>query len=272
MTRSELDLTLDWAAAEGWNPGRDDADAFWATDPGGFHVAEVDGEVASTISVVRYGPRFAFLGLYIAAPAHRGQGHGLALWEHALGGLPAASVVGLDGVVDQQANYRRSGFTLAHRNARWGGAMPPLPDPPPQVRALGSADLPLLTAYDVFAAPRTDFLQSWTAGASTRRTVGWVEDHGLRGTVTIRACREGWKIGPLVADTVAVAEGLLAAAGAGLAGQPVFLDVPEPNAAARDLAARLGWAPAFETARMYRGADPGLPLDRVFGITTLELG
>ena len=30
--------------------------------------------------------------------------------------------------------------------------------------------------------------------------------------------------------------------------------------------------PVFETARMYRGGQPQLPLDRVFGVTSFELG
>ncbi len=33
MTRSEVDLALDWAAAEGWNPGVHDAESFYAADP-----------------------------------------------------------------------------------------------------------------------------------------------------------------------------------------------------------------------------------------------
>ena len=52
----------------------------------------------------------------------------------------------------------------------------------------------------------------------------------------------------------------------------MFLDIPEPNPAARALAVRHGLAPVFETARMYRGPDPQLPLPRIFGVTTLELG
>ena len=31
-------------------------------------------------------------------------------------------------------------------------------------------------------------------------------------------------------------------------------------------------APVFETARMYRGSVPALPLNRIFGVTTFELG
>ena len=52
----------------------------------------------------------------------------------------------------------------------------------------------------------------------------------------------------------------------------MFLDVPEPNFAGVALARKAGLEPVFETARMYCGGDPGLPLERVFGITSFELG
>jgi hypothetical protein len=42
--------------------------------------------------------------------------------------------------------------------------------------------------------------------------------------------------------------------------------------AARALFERYGLKPVFETARMYRGPVPVLPLDRIYGITTFELG
>ncbi len=44
MTREEVGIAVDWAAAEGWNPGRFDAEAFYATDPKGFLIAEKAGE------------------------------------------------------------------------------------------------------------------------------------------------------------------------------------------------------------------------------------
>ncbi len=34
MALDDLALAVDWAAAEGWNPGVDDARAFMAADPG----------------------------------------------------------------------------------------------------------------------------------------------------------------------------------------------------------------------------------------------
>jgi hypothetical protein len=38
------------------------------------------------------------------------------------------------------------------------------------------------------------------------------------------------------------------------------------------LAERHGMVVAFETARMYTGKVPDLPLRRLFGVTTFELG
>ena len=95
----------------------------------------------------------------------------------------------------------------------------------------------------------------------------------MRGYGVIRRCRTGFKVGPLFAETEdGGANGLFRSLVAEADSEPVFLDIPEPNPAARALAIGHGLAPVFETARMYRGADPQLPLSRIFGITTFELG
>ena len=120
MTEADLELALDWAAAEGWNPGLHDAHCFYAADPQGFFLGEIDGAPVGCVSAVRYGLGFGFLGLYIVNPERRGQGFGLALWRAALDRL-GDRVVGLDGVVAQQENYRKSGFRLAFRNIRQRG-------------------------------------------------------------------------------------------------------------------------------------------------------
>lgn len=88
-----------------------------------------------------------------------------------------------------------------------------------------------------------------------------------------RPCRQGYKIGPLYADDAAIAEGLFAALVVDLpSGQPFYLDVPEVNPAAVALAEKHGMSVSFETARMYAGAAPDLPLERIFGVTSFEVG
>jgi ribosomal protein S18 acetylase RimI-like enzyme len=86
------------------------------------------------------------------------------------------------------------------------------------------------------------------------------------------ACRKGARIGPLFAGDRAAAEAVLAALASGMGGGELFLDVPSVNPAAVALVKDLGFVPVFETARMYKGPAPPLRLDRVFGVTTVELG
>ncbi|MGA7304387.1 MAG: GNAT family N-acetyltransferase [Rhodothermales bacterium] len=76
MTRDEVDTLVEWAAHEGWNPGLDDADVFWATDPHGFVAAEIDGELIGGGSIVAYGRRYGFMGFFIVRSDLRGQGLG----------------------------------------------------------------------------------------------------------------------------------------------------------------------------------------------------
>jgi GNAT superfamily N-acetyltransferase len=272
MRPDEIVLAADWAAAEGWNPGLADAACFATVDPGGFLIGEVDGAPAATISCVNYDERFAFLGFYIVRGDLRGRGHGLRIWNAAIAHARPRTI-GLDGVVAQQGNYRKSGFQLAFANVRYGGCVAPLPAPPAGIVPLVDVPFATLEADDgtVFPAPRAPFLRAWI---SARGHVGraLVRDGRLAAWGVIRPCRSGSRIGPLVADDRAAAEAvfaaLLAAAGPG----EVFLDVPSVNRDAVALAQDHGLAPVFETARMYTGAIRPVRLERVFGVATFELG
>jgi Acetyltransferase (GNAT) family len=88
----------DWAAEEGWNPGNTDMQAFFAADPGAFLIGRLDGEPVASISVVKYGAGFGFLGFYIVRPLLRGKGYGLQIWRAGMARLEGRNV-GLDGVV-----------------------------------------------------------------------------------------------------------------------------------------------------------------------------
>ena len=99
-----------------------------------------------------------------------------------------------------------------------------------------------------------------------------VGNDGLMGYGVIRRCRNGFKLGPLFAENAGVAEQLLLSLTAYAKGEPVFLDVPEVNAAAVALATKYKMTRVFETARMYKGSAPAVALDKVFGVTTFELG
>lgn len=273
MSKDELGIAIDWAGAEGWNPGLGDVACFHAADTGGFFLGRIGDRPVATISAVRYGDDFGFVGLYIVDAHHRGHGCGIRIWNHALNHL-RGRVVGLDGVVAQQDNYRKSGFVFAHRNIRFAGTLRTHVVPSRSIVDLARVDRAMLAEADrqFFPAPRDAFLREWIAQPQAH-SVALIDGRRLRGYGTIRQCRSGYKIGPLNADDPEVAAELFDALGARVpAGSVVFLDVPEPNAAAVAFAGDRAMTPTFETARMYAGGRVELPLERIFGITTLELG
>jgi hypothetical protein len=272
MRTDEISLAIDWAAAEGWNPGVADADCFASVDPDGFLIAELDGAPAATISCVNYDARFSFLGFYIVRADLRGNGYGLRIWNAAIAHSPGR-VIGLDGVTAQQANYRKSGFQLAYANVRYGGTVTAPVVPRADIVALSDAPFAAVAADDatVFPAPRSAFLRTWI-GSPGHIGCAVMREGRLSSWGVIRPCRVGFKVGPLVADDRAGAAAVLSALIAKVGGGQIFLDVPGVNREAASLARDFGLAPVFETARMYTGAIPPLRLERVFGVTTFELG
>jgi GNAT superfamily N-acetyltransferase len=272
MRPDEISLAVDWAAAEGWNPGLRDAACFAVPDPAGFFLGDVEGVPAATVSCVNYSARFAFLGFYIVRPDLRGRGFGLQIWNAAIAHA-GSRVIGLDGVVAQQENYRKSGFHYAYPNIRYGGTVTSMNAPRADVIALTDVPLAAIEADDatVFPAPRSAFLRAWVA-APGHVGCAVMRDGRLAGWGLIRPCRKGHKIGPLVAEDRATAETVLSALLEKVAGGEIFLDVPGINREAIALAQSLGLSPVFETARMYTGAIPELRLEKVFGVTTFELG
>ena len=276
MRREELDILVDWAAIEGWNPGLSDAEIFWATDPEGFIAAELDGELIGGGSIVSYDAQFGFMGFFIMHPDHRGRGLGNTLWharlQHLVKRLRKPVVIGMDGVFDMQAYYAKGGFGFSCRDLRYEGIGQSY------LSADGIVELDELPfenidAYDQahFPAPRSVFLKRWLNQAGAY-TLGSAHDGILQGFGVMRPCRQGYKIGPLFADNSAIAEEIFKALSSLVSGESIFLDVPENNPAAVALAQRHNMKEVFGCAKMYFGPNPDLPEQEIFGITTFELG
>ncbi|MFF2525639.1 GNAT family N-acetyltransferase [Streptomyces liangshanensis] len=263
-----------WAADEGWNPGDSDGQAFFPVDPEGFLFGRLDGEPVASISAVRYGTDFGFVGFYIARPSVRGQGYGIQLWRAGTARL-AGRNVGLDGVIDQQDNYRASGFRRAWNNIRYEGVPSSGGGSRDDVTLRDARTVPLaqLAAYDrrFFPAPRPGFLASWV-GLPDRTALVAVRDGRLDGFGVLRASRGASRVGPLYAASQEVAAALVNGLAAASPGAPVAIDVPDVNTRSVELMERLGLRPSFEAARMYTGPTPAVDLAGLYAVTSLELG
>jgi len=279
MTRAEVDALVDWAAREGWNPGLHDAELFWATDPEAFIAAELDGALIGGGAITSYDGEFGFMGFFIVRPEFRGRGLGNVLWqarrERLLARLRPGASIGMDGVFDMQGYYAKSGFAFSHRNLRFRAAVARASPPgvAEDVVALSAFPFDELAAYDraCFPAPRANFLKGWIVQADAL-ALGLRRGGKLAGYGVVRRCRDGCKIGPLFADDAAAATALYARLAGSAAGGAVYLDAPENNPAAMALVSAHQMDEVFGCARMYLGPPPKVAQERVFGVTTFELG
>lgn len=273
IIRKDLDIVLNWAAAEGWNHGLYDAHAFYATDPNGFFIGLLDNKPISCISAVAYNESFGFLGFYMVKKEYRGKGYGLQIWDKAIACLKTQNI-GLDGVITQQENYKKSGFKLAYRNIRYQGKSKKSNYSDTHIVKLSQVSFKNLLKYDnhLFPASRPQFLKNWISLPKSM-FFGYQHNKKLTGYSVMRRCRIGCKIGPLFADNKDIAEKLFLAMNNYLnPGTMIFLDTPEVNSDALELAKSHRMKMCFETARMYTKEKPSLPLNKIFGVTTFELG
>ena len=271
MRREELQFAVDLAAGEGWNPGIHDAESFYHADPEGFFLGEIGGEPVGCIAAVAYTKAFGYIGLYVVRQAFRGKNIGWKLWCHALDRLGDRNI-GLDGVVEQQADYRRSGFRLAYRNVRYEGSCTKKTISE-KISVLSDDLFEDLVVYDssMFRVRRPAFLKKWI-NQPEGSALCVQRNNRIIGYGVIRRCLIGYKIGPLFADDAQTADDLFVALNSEAGDGPVFIDIPDVNPDALALVNRHCMKEVFETARMYKKRTPPLHLHRIYGGTTFEVG
>lgn len=273
MFRHELDTVIGWAASEGWNPGINDAECFYETDPNGFFAAlDENNDLLGAISAVAYDGDFGFMGLYIVRPEYRGHSVGPLLWEKAIEYLGSRNI-GLDGVEKKMKNYEARGFKLAYHNIRYEGIR--------NFPAESNTDISGFDGYwdrlarfdrKFFPAQRDKFLGKWLIAAEAK-TLCFYKENEIKAYGVIRKCLEGFKIGPLFSEEYDYAEAVFLALLSGIPENSKFyLDIPEPNKNSVKLVSKYKMTPVFGTARMYNKKFPELPIGKIYGITSFELG
>ena len=214
-SRDDLRIMTEWAVGEQWNPGLNDFECYYATDPNGIWMAQLDGKPAACVFVVTYDSSFGFAGLLITRPDLRGSGVGFAVFRKAVEACKATTI-GAYGLVDLEEYYRKPGYDLVmiDRNVRYGGV--PSFDTGRQsaihdgIVPINPENLDAVYSYDreIFPVQRTSFLSAWL---SAPQHIGHaaVEKRQVTGYGVIRPCHgKVNRIGPLFADDAETAERL----------------------------------------------------------------
>ena len=270
-------LTLvEWATKEGWNPGLHDAEAFWSTDSDGFYGYFIADEMIGGGSLVSYSGHFGFMGFFIMKPEYRGMGLGRQLWyqrrDLLLSRLQPDAPIGMDGMVAMQDFYAKGGFKLAFKDLRYVRVGEKF-DYHQAVTSITEEDFIQLSDYDksCFGYDRRNFITYWIhlpESSCYKYAVGGE----IKGYAVVRKAFIGYKIGPLFANDYGIAEELYKACLSFANKEQVYLDIPLVNESANRLVDKFNATMVFECGRMYYGQPPILPVEKIFGITSYELG
>lgn len=285
LQSADIPTITAWARREGFAPGAGDVAIYRQTDRQGLWVGRLGREPVGCIAGVRYNASYGFIGLFLVVPAQRGKGYGLQLWRQALAHLADVPCIGLEAATDRIDDYAGWGFAPASATTRWqrlgagdaSAPSPAAPEPPwclLQGRAIPAAAVQRFDAQRE-PSPRPHFLRQWLQHPAGQ-VLALVDRQGAcHGFGRVRPCLlpegDGWRVGPLVADSPAAAMALLEGL---LQRHPgtVLIDAPGANAAAAPLLEQLGFRPVSRTLRMYRGVPPAVSLADVYGLACLELG
>jgi hypothetical protein len=174
--------------------------------------------------------------------------------------------------VDMQPFYAKGGFVMAFRDERYermGEAM----DYSDKISPINEEDTDAVLAYDAhcFGLARPQFMKPWLRMPGNKM-FKYMEDGKLKGFAILRKAQQGYKVCPLFADNSKIAEDLYRACLNAVAGGPVYIDIPVTNTEAVSLVKKYMATYVFECARMYYGKPPVVDMNKVFGITSFELG
>lgn len=282
------------SAALGSRPGALDHFSFFAADPTGFFVGELDGKVISSVSAVKYSHEYAFFGHYIVDTLYRRKGYGLATYKAALISLPKRCNFAGDVVQHRVKLYESHyGYKSAWRNQRVSvvssnasSILSALKNTPGiKIEPVSMSEFDDLLAYDtsIHVHPRSAFLKRWLFSPNcysyaAKNANGYVVGYAV--VRTARRKEDGWKIGPLFADNSQIARMLYKAVCNIVTGRDptgkITIDVPfgdVPNPDAHRIIEELSASVEGASMRMYSNSIPSnIPLHKVFGVTTLELG
>ena len=285
--RADIPLVTHWSRKEGFAPGAGDVGIYRHTDRQGLWIGTLSNKPIGCIAGVRYNDSYGFIGLFIVIPEQRGNGYGVELWRHAIDHLSDIPCVGLEAALDRVKDYSTWGFNPSSTTTRWQwvgdgdlvGNCSYSEELVSNLRILQDDQIPsiVIQSYDAKRepSPRPHFLADWLQHPAGT-VLALVDQNGLcHGFGRIRPCLlsigEGWRIGPLLADSPQLAEYLLRLLVKRHKGV-VLIDTPGLNEHANPLLEKIGFTNVSQTLRMYKGNQPPISMQDVFGLACLELG
>ena len=260
--------------AAGWNQTETDWRRLLDLEPMGCFVACEDDLVLGTVTALRYGQSFGWIGMLLTDPESRSKGIGTQLLRHAITYLESQGLetLRLDGTPMGYDIYSRHGFVDEYEIRRWEGVstarsskgLPPLRE----------STLSPVCEWDrhIFGADRSRLIASlWKENPSCSAVA--VSSGEVAGYALWRPGARAFYLGPATAATGELSAVLLREVLSRVPDERIFVDVCTKNPWGLQLLRPLGFRYQRSLVRMYRGPHhcPGRP-ELIWAIAGPELG
>ncbi len=282
MKKGDFNLVNDWCLSEGWNLGLHDSAAYYHTDPEGHFLFLENNHPVGAISLVKHSNTFFTIGPFIVRKDLQNQHYGTTIWHRALQRLdayPNAQVM-LYAVPLQCPRYHALGFKPTFDIQRWSlSVSPKQPSSSMSTPTLMTSEQTTkLIQYDkeIFSASREKALRHlFTYPGVTPYLIE--ETSGTRGIGVIRPCHQGFRIGPLTADSLEEANRLIKRLIQTVSRGPILMDLPGGNDQRSKMMSDLGFVrnPHCDTLAMVKESLPPSferHLHRQYAVFSLEIG
>ena len=271
MTPADIPFGMEMKTAAGWNQVEADWRAFLSYNPDGCFIAEWDGQPVGTTTTTIHDGQVAWIGMVLVHPEFRRLGIGKALLQHAIAWLRQRGVpcIKLDATPAGKTVYVPLGFRDEYELERVETVATAMNTEGGAVKAECDVEAILGLDREAFGVSRKPVLQRlacehpdlcWTAPPSSSLFTLHSPLSSPSGFLVARPGSNAWMLGPWVARSTEIAEALLTACLARLAGRRIFADVPV-NHPARQMMARHGFVTQRLLTRMWLGRNdwPGDP-------------
>ncbi|EDV19944.1 hypothetical protein TrispH2_009722 [Trichoplax sp. H2] len=265
-TINQMKWIISMAKDEGWNPGEDDF-VFQLADPTGYFIGLLNGEPICCISATKYNIQ-AEMGYYVVKKEHRGLGYGRAIMQHSLKYLKGYNIL-IYALQHKIGTYETIGFKKHEAMIRYAGIIAKKEVISDNIYSARDIPLDKIVEYDAryFAEERKKFLSAWLMIGTANSFVYKIGDN-IRGLGAIRKAQDGYRIGPLYAETPDIAITLFHRLCQDYENCKITVECPASNADAKELVKKFKLDKVFQGSTMYSGELPKVNLNHIYGVIT----
>ena len=272
LTEEDVPRAVKLSTEAGWNQTDQDWRTLLELAPQACFGIDFDGVLASTTTLVTYGPRLAWLGMVLTGTEYRRRGFAKTLVRRALsyGDAQGIESIKLDATDSGAPLYESLGFRVEQPVERWSRksqadpVAAKLPDSPSREQRSGPLESAIALDTVAYRADRSRLLRSLAAKGSARVVNG--------GFVLHRPGSRATYLGPCLATDPGTAERLTRGSVEGSPFEDWFWDILPSNGGAVEIARKFGFEPVRRLVRMVRGSPMTSEGHLVYGAAGFEYG